>query len=74
MTPENNEFKISTPTWKEKSQLLDRSYSLSDIQDCFKYIMKNHEAVTDNPSRKIYVNQIQNRIMFRIKTVYYLEL
>ena len=70
MTPENNEFKISTPT----SQLLDRSYSLSDIQDCFKYIMKNHETVTDNPSRKIYVNQIQNRIMFRIKTVYYLEL
>ena len=74
MTPENNEFKISTPTWKEKSQLLDRSYSLSDIQDCFKYIMKNHETVTDNPSRKICVNQIQNRIMFRIKTVYYLEL
>ena len=36
--------------------------------------MKNHEAVTDNPARKIYVNQIQNRIMFRIKTVYYLEL
>ena len=70
MTPENNEFKISTPT----SQLLDRSYSLSGIQDCFKYIMKNHETVTDNPSRKIYVNQIQNRIMFRIKTVYYLEL
>ena len=36
--------------------------------------MKNHEVVTDNPSRKIYINQIQNRIMFRINAVYYLEL
>ena len=30
--------------------------------------------VTDNPSIRIYVNKIENRITFKIKTRYYLEL
>ena len=30
--------------------------------------------MTDNPSVEIYVNQIENRITFRIKAGYYLEL
>ena len=29
----NNEFKISAPTWNEKFELPDGSYSISDIQD-----------------------------------------
>ena len=29
----NNEFKIPAPTWKEKFELPDGSYSISDIQD-----------------------------------------
>ena len=33
-----------------------------------------HETFTYNPPIKIYVNQIKNRITFRMKTVYYLEL
>ena len=37
----NNEFKIPAPTWNEKFGLLDGSYSVSDIQDYFKYIFKN---------------------------------
>ena len=40
----------------------------------FKYILKKHETVTDNPSIMIYVNKIENRITFKIKTGYYLEL
>ena len=36
--------------------------------------MKKHEEVTDNPSIMIYVNKIKNRITFKIKTGYYLEL
>ena len=36
--------------------------------------LKKHEAVSDNPSIKIYVNKIENWIMFNIKTGYYLEL
>ena len=66
----NNTFKISVPTGYE--ELPDRSYSVSDIQDYFKYIIKKHEAVSDNPPIRIYVNQIQNRVTFRTKTGYYL--
>ena len=46
---------------------------LSDIQNCFEYIIKKHETIADNPLIKIYVNKIENRITFRIKIWYYLE-
>ena len=36
----NNKFKTSAPTWNEESELPEGSYSVSDIQDCFKYILK----------------------------------
>ena len=35
--------KISVSTWTEEFQLPDGSYSLSDIQDYFVYILKNME-------------------------------
>ena len=38
----NNKFKISTWTWNEEFPLLDGSYSISDIQDYFKYVLKKH--------------------------------
>ena len=50
----SNKFKISIPTWNKEVGLPDRSNSVSDIQDYFKYILKEHEAVTDNPSIMIY--------------------
>ena len=34
----NNKFKMSAPTWNDEFELLDRSNSVSDIQDYFKYI------------------------------------
>ena len=34
----NNKFKISAPTWNDEFELPDGSYSVSDIQDYFKYI------------------------------------
>ena len=34
----NNKFKISAPTWNDKFELPDGSYSISDIQDYFEYI------------------------------------
>ena len=37
----NNEFKISAPTWNDKFHLPDGSYSISDIQDYFEFIIKN---------------------------------
>ena len=37
----NNKFKISAPTWSGEFKLPDGSYSISDIQDYFEYILKN---------------------------------
>ena len=51
----NNKFKISAPTWNEEFELLDGSYSVSDIQDYFKYILKKHSENVDNPSITIYI-------------------
>ena len=70
----NNKFKITAPTWNEEFKLPDRSYSISDIQDYFQYILKKHRESVDNPSIRIYVNKIQNRITSKIKNGYYLEL
>ena len=55
------------------------NYMMDDIlYQIFKIILnislKKHETVTDNPSIRIYVNKIENRIIFKIKTGYYLEL
>ena len=69
----NNKFKISDPTWSEEFKLSDGSYSVQDIQDYFKYILKIHSESVDNPSIRIYVNKIENRITFKIKNGYYLE-
>ena len=70
----NNKFKISAPTWSEDFKLPDGSYSVSDIQDYFAYILKKHSESIDNPSVRMYVNRIENRITFKIKSRYYLEL
>ena len=69
-----NKFKISAPTWSNKFELQDGSYSISDIQDYFEYILKKHNENVDNPSIRIYANKIENRITFKIKNGYYLEL
>ena len=36
----NNKFEISTPTWNDEFELPGGSYSVSDIQDYFVYILK----------------------------------
>ena len=38
----NNNFKISAPTWNEKFELPDGSNSVSDTQDYFEYFLKKH--------------------------------
>ena len=70
----NNKFKISAPTWNDTFDLPDGSYSISDIQDYFEFIIKKHETVTENAPIQIYPNKIKNRIIFKIKTSYQLEL
>ena len=70
----NNKFKIYVPTWNDTFNLPDFSYSISDIQDYFEFIIKNHETLTENPPVQIYPNKIKNRNVFKIKTGYKLEL
>ena len=45
----NNECGISAPTWNDKYELLDGSYSVSDIQDYFEHILKKHGENINNP-------------------------
>ena len=70
----NNKFKISAPTWNDEFELPGGSYFISNIQDYFEYILKKHEEDTDKPSIQIYVNKIENRVTFKIKNGYSLEL
>ena len=70
----NNKFKIPAPTSNDEFELPDGSYSVSDIQDYFEYILKKHGEDIDEPSVQTYVNQIENRIVFKIKGGYSLEL
>ena len=64
---------MSAPTWNKELELPDESYSVLDIQDYFEYILEKHQIVTDNPSIRIYIKKIKNRITFKIKTGYYLD-
>ena len=69
----NNKFKKSAPTWNDKFELPDESYSVLDIQDYFEYILEKHGEEFDEPSGHVYVNEIEHRITFKIKNGYSLE-
>ena len=73
----NNKFKISGPTWSETFNLPDGSYELSDIQDCFLKMIKKHESTIKTNEESpilIYPDGVKNRLNFKIKTGYKLEL
>ena len=69
-----NKFKISAPIWNETFDLPGGSYNISKIQDYFEYIIKKHKAIGENAPILIYANTISNRIVFKIKSRYKLEL
>ena len=62
----NNKLKLSAPTWNDEFDLPDGSYSVSDIQDYFEYIIKKHETIADNPPVQIYMSKIKSSIVFKI--------
>ena len=70
----NNKFKTSAPMWSQKFDLPDGSYNILEIQDYFEYIIKKHETIAETAPILIYANNITNRILFKIKTGYKLEL
>ena len=70
----HNKFIVSAPTWNHEFNLPDRSYSVSGVQNYLQYIIKKREAIADNPPVQIYSNKIKDRIVFKIKTGYKVEL
>ena len=62
------------PTWNDEFELPDGSYSVSDIKDYIAYIIKKHETLTTTPLIHVYINRINNRLVFKIKHGYKLEL
>ena len=72
----NNKFKISGTIWSETFDLPDGSYEIQDIQDYILKMKNKHEKVEkgeDSPIL-IYPDIVKNRINFKIKTGYKLEL
>ena len=65
---------MSALTWNEPFDLPDGSYSIPHIQDYFEFIIKKRETLTEDLPVKIYPNKIKNRIVFKIKAKYKLEL
>ena len=61
------------PIWNKKFDYL-KDQILYQIFKIFQVYHKKNEAVSDNLSIEIYVNQIENRIKFKIKIRCYLEL
>ena len=70
----NNKFKISAPTWNDTFDLPDGLYNISEIQDYIEYIIKKHETIAETAPILINANKTSNRIVFKIKTGYKLEL
>ena len=70
----NNKFKISAPTWNDTFDMRDGSFSIAALQNYFDYIIKKHETIAEVSPVLIYVNEINNRIVFKIKSGYKLEL
>ena len=70
----NNKSKISAPTWNDTFDLPDGSYNIPAIQNYIEYVIKKHETIADTAPILIYVKKISNRIVFKMKTGYKLEL
>ena len=70
----NNKFKISAPTWNDTFDSDDDSYSIFDIQNYFEFTIKKHKTLAENPLIQTYPYKIKNRIIFKVKTGYKIEL
>ena len=58
----------------DEFELPDGSYSVSDIQDYIEYIINKHEILTAIPPIHVYIDRINNRLVFKIKDGHMLEL
>ena len=75
----NNKFRLSGPAWSEDVTITDgSSYEIYQIQNYFlDKVIKKHEPnmkSNEQPPILIYANRMLNKVSFRIKTGYKLEL
>ena len=70
----NNKLNIIAPTQNDEFELPDGSYSVSDIQDYIEYVIKKHTILAKILRIPVYINRINNRLAFKIKDGYNLEL
>ena len=66
----NNKPKIIALVWNDESVFLDDSYCVSDIQDYIEYFIEKLETLTTIPPIHVYINRINNRLVFNIKDGY----
>ena len=69
----NNKLKVISSMWNDEFELPDGSNSVPDIQEYIEYIMKKIETLPTKPIC-IYINRINNRLVFKIKDGHKLEL
>ena len=62
------------PTWNDTFDLADGSYSIAKIQDYLEFVIKKYENLTENAPVQIYSIKMKNRIVYKIKTGYKVEL
>ena len=72
-TYNNNKCKFSAPTWILLIYLVVHIL-LQTLKDYFEFIIQKHKTLTEDSPIEIYPNRIKNRIAFKIKTSYKLEL
>ena len=70
----NNKLKILPSTWNDTFDVPGGSYSIGALQNYFEYIIKKHETIAEVSPVLTYVNEINNRIVFKINSGYKLEL
>ena len=70
----NNKFKFLLQHGMILSIYLMDPILLQIFRIILNLLLKKHETLTENPSIQIYPNKIINRIVFKIKTGYKLEL
>ena len=64
---ENNKLKIIAPKWHDEFELPDDSYGVSDIHDYIEYIIKKNETLAATSPANVYINRINNRLVFKTK-------
>ena len=65
---QQEKFKTSTPTWNEEFKIPDGSYSVSDIQDYFEYILKKHGKILIRRQYRYILIKLKIGLHLKLKT------